>query len=86
PGIKTSIYRKMEGLPLARVWVNSDYLNSRGFSKLNIPLCKELNAKHVILFGPTPEQVNAGKIYRLPVKAFELRGLVHSDTGEEILL
>ncbi|MDD3965557.1 MAG: FAD-dependent oxidoreductase [Candidatus Marinimicrobia bacterium] len=82
--LKQRIWEKIKDCPNARVWVNSDYLNSRGFAKYNIPVLEELSAKHVILYGPTPERVNAGKIYRLPLNAFAVKGLAYSDTGEKI--
>jgi len=84
--IKKTIWNLVDNMSQAKVWVNSDYLNTRGLLSFNIPTVEELKVENVIIFGSTPHNVEAKKIYRLPLKAFHVRGTVVSDTGEEIIL
>lgn len=84
PTVRTEIWKHLQLLPKAKVWVNSAYLNSRGFSQYHIKNVPEAKVENLILFGPLPENVEAEKIYRLPLKAFDRKGTVISDTGEEI--
>ncbi|MCK4812789.1 MAG: FAD-dependent oxidoreductase [Candidatus Marinimicrobia bacterium] len=86
PEDKDAIWEKVKSLANARVWVNSDYLNTRGLQTFNIPLVKKLEAKTAIIFGSTPDNVNAQNIYRLPLMPFALHGTVISDTGKKIIL
>ncbi|MEA2077902.1 MAG: FAD-dependent oxidoreductase [Candidatus Marinimicrobia bacterium] len=86
PDVKETLWKLIDDLPNAKVWVNSDHLNTRGLLKYDIPLAKEIKADNVIIFGPTPHNVEAKKIYRLPLKAFYIKGTVISDCREEIIL
>ncbi|MDZ7797140.1 MAG: 4Fe-4S binding protein [Candidatus Marinimicrobia bacterium] len=72
--------------PSARIWVNSDYLNTRGMPEFHIPAVPLLQTESIIVFGPTPDNVKAERIFRLPLKAFSLQGNVISDSGEKIEL
>ena len=84
--VKAELWKLKDSLPHAKVWVNSNYLNTRGFAAYNIPSVNEIDTKNVILFGATPENVSAGKIIRLPLLPFHIKGKVISDLGEELTL
>jgi len=83
---KKAIWDLLDKMPKAKVWVNSGHLNTRGLLSFNIPTVEELEAENVIIFGATPDNVEAKKIYRLPLNPFNIKGTVVSDTGEEIKL
>ena len=83
---KKMVWNLIDKMPKAKVWVNSDYLNTRGLLGFDIPLVEELKAENVIIFGATPDNVEAKKIYRLPLKAFGVKGTIISDTKEVIIL
>jgi hypothetical protein len=84
--LKRSMWKKLKDVPGVKVWVNSDYLNVRGFRQFGIKSTPSLTAEHVILYGPTPEKVHADKITRLPLHDFRIRGSIISDTGEKMVL
>ncbi|RKY55377.1 MAG: hypothetical protein DRP93_03425, partial [Candidatus Neomarinimicrobiota bacterium] len=83
---KNAVWKLIDTMPNAKVWVNSDYLNTRGLLSFDIPMAEALTSDNAIIFGATPHNVEAKKIYRLPLKAFNIKGTVVSDTGEELKL
>lgn len=82
--VRSEIWDQLASLPNAKVWVNSEYLNSRGFSQFNIKKVPELKVKNLIIFGATPDNTEAENIIRLPLNAFARKGTVICDTGETI--
>lgn len=83
---KDKVWTMVDQLDDAKVWVNSDHLNVKAIDTFKLPVVKELQAENVICFGPTPDNIEAKKVYRLPLKAFHVNGTVVTDTGEEIIL
>jgi hypothetical protein len=86
PAVKKAVWDRVGQATKEKVWVNSDYMNLRGIDKFKLPVVKELAADNVICFGPLPDNVDAEKVFRLPLKAFHIKGSVTTDTGEEITL
>ena len=84
PETKKAIWNLVDKMPKAKVWVNSDYLNTRGLLSFDIPMAEALTVDNAIIFGSTPHNVEAKKIYRLPLRPFRVRGEVISDLGERI--
>jgi len=83
---KNDIKKLMSTLDHSTAWVNSNYLNTRGMEAFDIESVDELNTKHAIVFGKTPDNLSADKIYRLPLRPFRVEGSVVNDFGEEIIL
>ena len=83
---KNEIKDMMSTLEYSSAWVNSNYLNTRGLESFDLKIVDELDTKNVIVFGKTPENLSADKIYRLPLRPFHVKGRIVSDPGEEFTL
>lgn len=83
---KNEIKKIMSTLNHSTAWVNSNYLNIRGLLKYKIKVVDEIDTKNAIVFGKTPDNLSAEKIYRLPLRPFYVKGTVINDLGEEIEL
>lgn len=83
---KKEVKTFMSKLDHAKAWVNSSYLNTRGLESFDVKSVDELDTKNVILWGKTPDNCYADKVWRLPLKPFHVKGTVVNDFGEEIKL
>ena len=83
---KNEIKKLMSTLEHSTAWVNSNYLNTRGLESFDIKSVDELDTTNVILWGKTPDNCSADKVWRLPLKPFKVKGSVVSDLGEKINL
>ena len=83
---KKAVKTFMSKLDHATAWVNSSYLNTRGLESFDVKSVEELEAGNVILWGKTPDNCYADKVWRLPLRPFHVQGTVVSDLGEEIKL
>jgi ferredoxin len=83
---KKAIKAFIDKLDHATAWVNSSYLNTRGLESFDIETVDKLEAQNVILWGKTPDNCSADKVWRLPLKPFHVKGMVVSDFGEKIKL